>query len=104
MEVSGEGGACNVLRRDQDLRHNMMILRKQLVVNIHQLALTHRGSRLLCRNIRRAMRKRKFAHPHGDGARGDKNDFMPCIFQITANAAEFFHAANIEIPRGMGQG
>ena len=60
----------------------MPIFRKQLVIAVHQLALAHCGSRLLCGHIRRAARQVKLTHAHADGAGGNQHQLVPGIFDV----------------------
>ena len=87
----------------QQLRHGVVILGEELVVDIHQLALADGGGRLLARHIRRAAGQVELADAHADGAGGDENDLVARVFQIAEHLAELFHPLNIQSPRGMRQ-
>ena len=93
----------NVFSRQKDLRHGMVVFGKQLVVNIHQLALPHGGRGLLGGHIIRPFRKIELSDAHGDGAGGYEDDFVPGVFDIAEDLAEGFHAADIHAPGGMRQ-
>ena len=94
--------AADVLTGQQQLRHGVVILGEELVVDIHQLALADGGG-LLARHIRRSAGQVELADAHADGAGGDENDLVARIFQIAEHLAELFHPLNIQSPRGMRQ-
>ena len=90
--------AADVLAGQQQLRHDMIILREELIIKIHQLALADGGGRLLAGHIRRAPGQVELADAHTDGARRDENDLMTRIFQITEHFAQPLHALNVQPP------
>ena len=62
--------ACllQIRRGDENLRHDVVILRKQLVVNIHQLTLPDRGRSLLGGHVLRPRGQAQLADAHADRA------------------------------------
>ena len=57
-----------IRRGDEQLRHDVIILRKQLVVNIHQLTLPDRGRSLLGGHVLRPRGQAQLADAHADRA------------------------------------
>ena len=55
-------------RSDEQLRHDVIILRKQLVINIHQLTLPDRGRSLLRGHVLRPRGQAQLANAHADRA------------------------------------
>ena len=60
----------NVRRGDQKLGHRMIVFSKQLVIHIHQLALSHRRRRLFGWHIVGPLPEVQLAETHGDSAGG----------------------------------
>ena len=93
----------DVLAGQQQLRYDVIILREELIIKIHQLALADGGGRLLARHIRRTSGQIELADAHADGAGRDKDDLMTCIFQVTEHFAQPLHALNVQPPGGVRQ-
>ena len=72
---------------DEQLGHRVVILGKQLVVGIHQLALAHGGGGLLGGNVLGPLRQVQLAEAHSNGSGGHQNDLMSCILQVAHNLA-----------------
>ena len=89
----------DVVRCDEQLRHDVVVLRVELIINVHQLALADGRSRLLAGNILRPLGQRQLADTHGDGTGRYQHQLMPCIFEIAADLAQLLHAADVQIPR-----
>ncbi len=66
----------------QHLGHRMVVLGEQLVVDVHQFALSYRRGGLFGGHVGGTARQLELAHPHADGPRGHQDDFMPRVFQI----------------------
>ena len=98
------GVAGNVLTGNQQLGHNVVVFAKNLVVEVHQLALTHSGGCLLGRYIRRPFPQPQLAHTHANGTGGYQNHFISGVFDITDGLAQCLHPPNVQIACGMGQG
>ena len=81
------GFVAQVIRRNQQLRHGMMILAEKLVVDVHQLALAHGSSRLLGGNIPRPGSQTQLAHPHADGTGGHQNQLMARVADVAHGLA-----------------
>ena len=96
------GGVLHVAAGQQDLGHRVVVLGKELVICIHQLALAHGGGRLLPRHVRRTLRKPQLPHPHGNGAGGDQHDLVSGVFQIAEHLHQRFHMADVQMSRGIG--
>ena len=103
MEIPPPGLLLHVAARQQNLGHSMVILRKQLVIGVHELALAHGGGSLLGRDVLRAAGQAQLAHAHADGAGGHKDDLMPRIFQVAKDFAQRLHPADIQPPGWIGQ-
>ena len=95
--------AADVLAGQQQLRHDVIVLREELIVKIHQLALADGGSRLLARHIRRAPGQVELADAHADGTGRDENDLMTCIFQVAEHFAQSLHTLYVQPPGGVCQ-
>ena len=92
---------ADVLAGQQQLRHNMIVLREELIVKIHQLALADGGRGLLARHIRRTAGQIELADAHADRAGRDENDLVTCIFQVAEHFAQPLHALNVQPPGRM---
>ena len=103
MEILLPGAVGNVRRGDEELCHGVVILREQLVVNIHQLALSHGGGRLLGGHIGGTPRQIQLPHAHADGAGGHQNDLMPRVLQVAEHLAQPLHPLDVQTPRGVSQ-
>ena len=93
----------NIAPRQEHLGDGVAVLRKELIIGVHQLALTDGGGRLLGGDIGGATVKPELADAHTDRAGGDQHDLVPCIFQIRKNTAERLDAAHVEMPRVIHQ-
>ena len=93
----------NVRRSDQKLGHRMIVFSKQLVIHIHQLALSHRRRCLLGGHIVGPLPEVQLTEAHGDGAGGHQNDLVTRVFQIAEHSAHPLHPLNIQPPGGIGQ-
>ena len=82
----------------------MAVFREQLVVSIHEFALADSGGSLFCRHVCRLLSKPKLAHAHPDCAGGDKNYFVPCVFEVAEHLAERFHLADVQSASRMRDG
>ena len=61
-------GIVHILFRDQQLAHLVAILGEHLVVHEHELALAHRGRRLLPGGVLRTLGQSQLPYAHADGA------------------------------------
>ena len=104
VDVTAAVCIVNVICGEQDLGDCVVILGKQLVVGIHQLALTHCGSSLLTGHIRGTTGKPQLAHAHADSAGGDQNDLASGIFHITEHLAQKLHTTDIQPSAAVGEG
>ena len=95
---------AGVVPGDEQLGHRVVIFPEQLVVNIHQLALSHRRRRLLGGDVLRTGFQAQFGDPHADGAGGDQDHLMRCVAHVADGLAQRLHAANIQMPRRVRQG
>ena len=95
--------AADILAGEQHLRHRVVVFVEQLVVGVHQLALTHGGCGLLGGHVRRAAGQIQLTHAHADGAGGHQNDLVPGIFQVTEHLAQRLHPLDIQPPGGVRQ-
>ena len=93
-----------VFAGQEDLRRGVVIGGKELVVDIHELALSDGCRGLLSRHVCGALPQVEFAHSHADGTGGNQDDFMPGIFDIAEHLAQRFDMPDIQAPRSMGQG
>ena len=75
----------------------MVKLRKQLVVDVHELALAHGGGGLLGGHIRGAGPQAQLSHAHADGAGGHQDHLMPGVFQIAEHLAKLLHLADVQM-------
>jgi len=93
----------DVLAGKQDLGHGMVVLGEQPVIGVHQLALAHGGGGLLGGHIGGLAGQVEFAHPHADGAGGDKDHLVSRVLQIGEDLHQLLHVADIQMARGVGQ-
>ena len=103
VEILLPSAVGNVRRSDKELRHGVVILREQLVVDIHQLALSHGGRRLLGGHIGGTPRQIQLPHAHADGAGRHQNDLMPRVLQVAEHLAQPLHPLDVQAPRGVSQ-
>ena len=103
LDVLPAAGVLDVHAGQQNLRHGVVVGRKEPVVGVHQFTLPHGGASLLGGHILRPRRERKLAHAHADGTRGDQNDFVPGVFQVTEDFDQFFGVADVQPPGGVCQ-
>ena len=94
---------AQILAGQQDLGHGVVVLRKQFVIDVHQLALTDRSGGLLCGHVLRPACQVQLADTHADGAGGDEDDLVPGVFRVAEHLAEGLHVADIQMPRGVRQ-
>ena len=93
----------DVRRREQHLRHGVVVFGKQLVVGVHQLALAHGRGGLLGGHVRGARPELQLAHAHADGARGNQHDLVPGILQVRQCFAQCFHQADVQTSGFVGK-
>ena len=93
----------HIVAGEQDLGHGVVVLGKQPVVGIHQLALAHSGGGLLGGHVGGAAGQVQLAHPHADGAGGDKDHLIPCVFQVRECFYQLLHMADVHPSGGVGQ-
>ena len=96
--------ALGVLTGDQQLCYRVVIFAEQLVVSIHQLALTDGSGCLLGGDIFGTLPQTQLAHTHADGTGGNEDYLMSCVFNVTHNLAQLLYPADVQMPGGMGQG
>ncbi len=96
MKVRKTTGVLHVLAGNQNLCDGVVILRKKLIVGIHQLALSHGRRRLLGRDILRPGLQRELADAHADRAGRDEDHFMPRVFQVAQDLAKPLDLAYIQ--------
>ena len=89
---------------EQDLRHGMVVFREQLVVGVHQLALTHGGGRLLARHVTGTLGKIQLANAHADSARGNENDLVSGVTQVADDLAKQLDSFYVQSARCVGEG
>ena len=108
LERAGKvGGALRVVHvvpRQQDLRNGAVVLGEQLVINVHDAALAHRGRRLLHAQLLGPLGQAQPRRTHGDGAGGHQDHLMPHPIQIRQNADQLFHPVQIHRAGVMGEG
>ena len=73
-----------------------MIIGKQAVIGVHQLALADRSRGLLGRHILRALQQSQLANAHGDCTGRNEHDLMPRIFQVADDLAKLLDAPDIQ--------
>ncbi len=89
---------------EQNLGHGVVVFGKGLVIGVHQFALAYGSGGLLAGGVLRPLVEGEFAHPHADGPRGDQDQLMSGVFQITEDPAQPLHPPQVQQARGMGQG
>ena len=82
----------------------MVILAEELVVGVDQLTLAYGSGSLLAGHICRSTGQVQLANAHADGAGGDEDDLMACIFQIAEHLTQLLNALDVQPTRGVGQG
>ena len=95
---------ANILAGDQQLGHGVVVFTEELVVGVHQLALTHGGSSLFGGDILGPLQKAQFADTHTDGTGRNQNHLMTGVFDVGDGFAKLFHQPDIQVAGGMGQG
>ena len=104
LEIHPPVGVLHVRAGQQDLGHRVVVFREQLVVNIHQLALSHRRQSLLSGNIRRLAGHVQLADAHGDCAGRHQHQLVSRVFQVAHDLAQQLHPPDIQLTRAVGQG
>ena len=69
-----------IVAREQNLGHGVVVFAKQLVVGVHQFALAHGGCGLLAGHIGGAGGQPQLAHTHANGTAGDQQNLMAGVF------------------------
>ena len=98
-----DAAVLDVGRGDQKLRDSVIIFGKELVIQIHELALTNGSGRLLGRRVLRSLTQIELREAHRDGAGGDEDDLMPGVFQIGEDLAQLLDALDVQPPGRMRQ-
>ena len=62
--------------------NGVVILRKELIIGVHQLALADCGGSLLGRHVLRPLAQIQLAKAHRNGAGGNENDLVSHVFQV----------------------
>ena len=94
----------DILAGEQNLGHRVVVLGKQLVIGVHQLALAHGGGGLLGGHVAGLAGQVQLAHPHANGPGGHQNHLVPRVFQVGQHLHQLLHVADVQPPGGMGQG
>ena len=93
-----------ILSGQQDLRNGVIVRSKQLVIDIHELALADRGGGLLGGHVGGALCEVQLPDSHADCTRRDQNNLMSCVLHIAEDLAEGFHMPDIHPSGGVCQG
>ena len=93
-----------VVGSQKKLSNRVVVARKELVVDVHQLALTDRCRRLLGGDITGACGEHKLAHSHSDRTRGNEDYLVTCVFKIAEDLAEYLHQSYVESARRVSEG
>ena len=94
----------DILAGQQNLGHRVVVLGKELVIGVHQLALAHRRRRLLGGHVGGLAGQIQLAHPHADGPGGHQDHLVPCVLQVGQHLHQLLHVADVQPPGGVGQG
>ena len=81
----------------------MIVFAKQLIISIHQLALTDGGCRLLRGNIGGTFSESQFSDTHTDRTGGDQHDLISRVLEVAQHSAKLLHAADIQKSRRIGK-
>ena len=104
VDVSALGFGLDRVSGQQNLRHGMVVFAENLVIHIHQLALSDGGERLLLFDFGGALAQSGFAHADADGAGGYQHDVLAAVLQIRQHLAKRFNAAVVDLSVVIGEG
>ena len=72
----------DVVPGDEDLRDDMVKIAEQLVIDVHEFALSDSSRGLFARDVLRFFGEGQFPDAHADGARGDEDDVVAGILEV----------------------
>ena len=93
-----------ILSGQQDLCDGVIVRSKQLVINVHELALADCGRSLLGGHVGGALCEVQLPDSHADGPRRDQDNLMPGVLYIAEDLAEGFYMPDIHPSGGVCQG
>ena len=104
LEVGTGYRVVHVCPGEQNLRHGAAVLREELVVEMHQLALSHGGRGLLDRQLGGPLAHAQLHRAHADGARGDEDDLVPGAADIREYPRQMVHIPEVQTAGAVRQG
>ena len=102
-EIGMPNFACQIVCRNQQLGNGMVILAEQLVIDVHQFALSHSRRGLLGGNVLGAASQAQLSNAHANGSGGNQDQFVPGVANIAHGFTERFHPPDIQLARSIGQ-
>ena len=102
-KVLPPGLVGGVVPGNQQLGYGVVVVTEQLVVCIHQLALSHGSGGLLRGDVLWPLPQPQLSHAHADGTGGNQNHFVTGIFDVAHDFAQQLHPADVQVPGGVRQ-
>ena len=88
---------------EEQLGDGLTVLREVLVIDEHQLTLSHRSGGLFFLHDTRSFTHAQFCHTGAHSARGHKNDLLAHILDVAEDHGDPVNLAEVDPAAGMGQ-
>ena len=102
-QVLRPDGIVHVVPRQQDLPHRAGVFGKELIVDVHDVALSHGCRCLLVAELRGPRPHLQLGHPHGNGAGGYQDHLVSHAVQIGQHPGHPLDALKVQNTGRMGQ-